>query len=146
MGPDGFPAELLKLGLQNDRTILLELHRFTTLIWREGKVPQQGKDAVITGLHIKGDKTKCGNYRGMSLVSHAGNMFLKRVARRLRLLCEAKGLLPEEQCRFRPGRSTTDMILVARRLQEIGWKTVSIFICFIDLQAAYDTSGRTLLW
>ncbi|CAN0201616.1 unnamed protein product, partial [Ascophyllum nodosum] len=34
-GPDGVPAELLKLGLQQDRTILLELHRLTTLIWRE---------------------------------------------------------------------------------------------------------------
>ena len=39
VGPDGFPAELLKLGLQQDRTILLELHRLTTLIWRKGKVP-----------------------------------------------------------------------------------------------------------
>ena len=39
VGPDGLPAELLKLGLQQDRTILLELHRFTTVIWREGKVP-----------------------------------------------------------------------------------------------------------
>ena len=60
VGPNGLPAELLKLGLQQDRTILLEFHRFTTLIWREGKVPQQWKDAVITVLHKKGDKTECG--------------------------------------------------------------------------------------
>ena len=40
VGPDGLSAELLKLGLQQDRTILLELHRLTTLIWRKGKVPQ----------------------------------------------------------------------------------------------------------
>ena len=33
VGPDGLPAELLKLGFQQDRTILLELHRLTTLIW-----------------------------------------------------------------------------------------------------------------
>ena len=32
VGPDGLPAELLKLGFQQDRTILLELHRLTTLI------------------------------------------------------------------------------------------------------------------
>ena len=35
VGPDGLPVELLKLGLQQDWTIVLELHRF---IWREGKV------------------------------------------------------------------------------------------------------------
>ena len=65
VGPDGLPAELMKLGLQQDRTILMELHRLTTLIWRKGKVPQRWEDAVITVLHKKGDKTECGNYRGI---------------------------------------------------------------------------------
>ena len=51
--PDGLPAELLKLGLQQDRTILLEFHRLTTLIWCEGKVPQQWKDAVIPVLYLQ---------------------------------------------------------------------------------------------
>ena len=54
--PDDLSAELLKLGLQHDRTILLEPHRLATLIWRERKVlQQQWKDAVITVLHKKGD-------------------------------------------------------------------------------------------
>ena len=48
VGPDGLSAELLKLGFQQGRTILRELHRLTILIWRQGKVPQQWKDAVIT--------------------------------------------------------------------------------------------------
>ena len=48
VGLDGLLPKLPKLGLQQDRTILLELRRLTTLIRREGKVPQQWKDAVIT--------------------------------------------------------------------------------------------------
>ena len=69
------------------------------------------------------------------------------VARRLSAYCEAKGLLPEEQCGFRLNRSTTGIIFVVRRLQEIGRKAgVSLFMCFIDLQKAYDTVDRTLLW
>ena len=96
VGPDGLPREPLK----QDRTILLELHRLTTLIWREGKVPKQWKDTVITVLHKKGDKTECGNYRGIPLVSHAGKVLLKVVARRLNAYCEAKELLPEEHCGF----------------------------------------------
>ena len=147
VGPDVLPTELLKLGLQQDRTILRELHRLTILIWRQGKVPQQWKDAVITVLHKKGDKTECGNYHGISLVSHAGKVLLQVVARRLSAYCEAKGLLPEEQCGFRPDRSTTDMMFVVRRLQEVGRKAgVSLHMCFVDLQKAYDTVDRTLLW
>ena len=34
VGPDGLPVEMLKLGLQQNWTILLEFHRLTTLIWR----------------------------------------------------------------------------------------------------------------
>ena len=147
VGPDGLPAKLLKLGLRQDRTILLEFHRFTTLIWREGKVPQQWKNAVITVLCSKGDKTECGKCRGISRVSHADKVLLEVVARRLSAYCEAKGLLPEELCGFRPNRSTTDIMFVVRRLQEIGRKAgVFIFMRFIDLQKAYDTVDRTLLW
>ena len=100
VGPDGLPAELLKLGLQQDRTILRGLHRLTILIWRQGKVPQQWKDAVITVLHKKGDKTEYKNYRGISLVSHASKVLLRAVATRLGAYCEAKELLPEEHCGF----------------------------------------------
>ena len=48
VGPDGLPMELLKLGLQQDRTLLLQLLRLVTLLWREGKLPKKWKDAVVT--------------------------------------------------------------------------------------------------
>ena len=117
VGPDALSAALLKLGLQQDRTILLELHRLITLIWREVNVPQQWKDAFVTVLHKKGDTTECGNYRGISLVPQPGKILLNVVAKRLNAYCETKGLLPEEQCGFRPDRSTTDdMMFVVCRL------------------------------
>ena len=90
---------------------------------------------------------ECGNYRGISLVSHADKALLKVVARRLSAYCEAKGLLPEEQCGFRPDHSTTDIMFVVCRLQEDGRKAgVSLFMCLIDLQKANNTVDRTLLW
>ena len=69
------------------------------------------------------------------------------VARRLSAYCEAKGLLLEEQCGFPRDRSTTDIMFVVRRLQEVGRKAgVTLFMCLIDLQKAYDTIDRILLW
>ena len=48
---------------------------------------------------------------------------------------------------FRPNRSTTDMMFVIRRLQELARKKrIPLYVCFIDLTKAYDSVDRTLLW
>ena len=57
MGTDGLPAELLKLGLNQDRSIFRELYRLITTTWREGKVPQRWKDSLIIAIHINKDET-----------------------------------------------------------------------------------------
>ena len=78
-----------------------------------------------------------GNYVHVSLVLHAG----------LSAYGEAKGQLSEEQCMFHPDRSTMDITLAGRRLQELGRKAcIPLSLCFIDLQKAYDSVGRTFLW
>ena len=80
-------------------------------------------------------------------MSHAVKVLFKVIAKRLSTYCKAKGLLPEEQCGFRSDRSTTGMMFVVRRLQEFRRKAeMSLIVCFIDLQKAYDTVDRTLLW
>ena len=110
-------------------------------------MPKQWKDATIMVLHKKKDRTECGNYRGISLVAHAGKILLKIIARRLSEYCERVGILPEEQSGFRPNRSTTDMMFVIRRLQELARKKrIPLYVCFIDLTKAYDSVDRTLLW
>ena len=81
------------------------------------------------------------------LVAHSGKVLLNMVASRLSNYCEAKGTLPEEQCGFRPARSTVDMLFVLRRLQELGrTRKIPLYMCFIDLQKPYDSVDRELLW
>ena len=82
-----------------------------------GEGPQQWKDAIIMVLHKNKDRTECCNYRGISLVAHAGKTLLKIIARHLSEYCERMGILPEEQSGFRSNRSITDMMFVIRRLQ-----------------------------
>ena len=115
-------------------------------IWRGADVPQQWKDAIIKVLHKKKDRTECANYRVISLVAHAGKI-LTIIARHLSDYCERLGILYEEQGGFRPNRSTTDMMFVIRRLQELARKTrIPLYVYFIDITIAYDSVDRTLLW
>ena len=148
MGPDELPAELLKLGLSDSsQEILLAFHDIIVAVWMTGGVPQEWKDAAIKVLHKKKDRTECSNYRGFSLVAHAGKVLLKVVANRLGDFCEEAGILSEEQGGFRPQRMTTDMMFVVRSLQELGrTSNTSLEIYFIDLAKAYDSVGRVLLW
>ena len=98
-------------------------------------------------LHKKKDRTECGNYRGISLVAHAGKILLKIIARRLSEYCERVGITPEEENGFRPNRSTTDVMFVVRRLQEVARKKrISLYVCFIDLTKSNGSVDRTLPW
>ena len=128
MGPDELPTELLNLGLSDDsHEILLAFHGIIMAVWMTGEVPQEGKNATIKALHEKKDRTQCGNYKGISLVAHVGKVLLTIVANRLGDFCEEAGILPGEQCGFRPQRSTIDMMFVVRRLQELG-RTSNTFL------------------
>ena len=110
-------------------------------------MPQQWKYAITMVLHKKKDRTECGNYRGISLVAHAGKILLKIIACRLSEYCERVGILPKEQTGFRPNRSTTDVLFVIHRLQELARKKrIPLYVCFIDLTKAYDSVDQTLLW
>ena len=148
VGPDGVSAELFKITLNGDSALRRRLLHIVVRIWRGGKVPQlQSKDAIIMVLHKKKDRTECGNYRGISLVAHAGKILLKIIVCRLSEWCERVGIQPEEQSGFRPNRSinTTDMMFVICRLQELARKKrIPLYICFIDLTKAYDSVDRTL--
>ena len=110
-------------------------------------MPQQWKYVIIRVLYKKKDRTECRNYRGISLIAHAGKILLKIIARRLGEYYERVGIPPEEQSGFRPNRSTTNMMFMIRRLQELARKKrIPLYVCFIDLTKAYDSVGRTLLW
>ena len=147
VGPDGVSIELFKITLNGVPALRRRLLDIVVRIWRGSEVPQQWKDAIIMVLHKKKDRTECGNYRSNSLVAHAGKILLKIIARRLRECCERVGILPEEQSGFRPNRSTTDIMFMIRRLQELARKKrIALNVCFIDLTKAYDSVDRTLLW
>ena len=112
---DNIPAEVIKYcGCALHR----RLHNFILDCWSANSLPQQWRNANIILLYKqKGDRAECGNSRGISLLSVAGNVLAKIML--TRILKHVVGLvLPESQCGFRSGRSTIDMIFIARQLQQ----------------------------
>ena len=88
--------ELFKSTFNGDPVLRRRLLDIVVCIWRGDKVPQLWKYAIIMVIHKKKDRTECGNYRGISLVAHAGKIVLKIIARRLSEYCVRVGILPEE--------------------------------------------------
>lgn len=53
----------------------------------------------------------------------------------------------EEQCGFRPGRSTTDLIFAARQLQEKSREHCRpLYALFVDFTKAFGLVDRDALW
>ena len=109
--------------------------------WESGEQPHNFKDALIVNIYKrKGDRQDCGNYRGISLLAIASQIFAKILLQRL--LVVAKDVLPEAQCGFRSSRSTNDIIFTLRQLQE----NKSLYIAFVDFSKAFDSISRPCLW
>ena len=122
------------------------LHQLITNAWEVGSVPQAWKDASIVTIYKKGDRTHCGNYRGISFLSIAGKIFARILLNRLSTHITPE-VVPETQCGLRGNRSTVDMIFCLRQLQE---KCIEqdrpLYMVFVDFSKAFDTIGRTGLW
>ncbi|KAK3765641.1 hypothetical protein RRG08_063678 [Elysia crispata] len=80
-GPDAIPAEVYKAG--GPVMIQKLTHRFQC-IWREGKVPQQSKDASIVHIYKrKGNCQSCNNHKGISHLCIAGKTLARVLLNRL---------------------------------------------------------------
>ena len=97
---------------------------------------------IITLYKNKGDKSDCNSYRGISLLSVVGKLFARVILPRIQIL--ANQILPETQCGFRSGRSTTDMVFSLRQIQEkCREQNIPLHICFVDLTKAFDMVSRS---
>ena len=117
VGLDGVSVKLSKITLDGDPALRRRLLDIVVCIWRGGgEVPHQWK-YIIMVFHKNKERIECGNYRGISMVAHAGNILLKIIAHCLSEYCECMKILSEEQRDFGPNRCTTDTILVICLLQ-----------------------------
>ena len=71
-GLDNLPMELWKFGGSELKTHLLEL--VNTVIGKNQK-PQEWETGLVINIHKKGTKSKCKNYRGITILPTAYKLF-----------------------------------------------------------------------
>jgi sorting nexin-29 len=112
-GEDNITAELIK----NASCELKErLHVLICKIWRDEKMPDDWKVGLIVSLFKKGNKMRCENYRGITLLNVAYKILSSIILEQLKEYSEK--ILGEYQYGFRPRRRTMDQTFVVRQILE----------------------------
>ena len=58
-----------------------------------------------------------------------------------------ESLIQEEQCGVRPGRGTVDQLYTLSRVLEGAWESAQpVYMCFVDLEKAFNRVTRGVLW
>jgi sorting nexin-29 len=100
-GEDDTIAELIK---NSSWELKKRLHALICKIWRDEKMPDDWKIGLIIPLFEKGDKMKCENYRGITLLNVTCKILSSIILEWLKGYSEE--ILGEYQCGFRPQRGT----------------------------------------
>jgi hypothetical protein len=106
-------------------------------------LPEQWKESIIIPICLKGDKTDCGNYLGISLLSTSYKILSN--IRLSRLTSYVDEIIGDHQCGFRRNRSTTDQIFYIRQILEKKWEyNGTVHQLFIDFKKTHDSVRKVL--
>ena len=113
----------------------------------QSQVPRSWNRGRVTLVHKKGSRDDVGNYRPITVLTAMNATYSKLLNARLEKVVERHQLLGEVQNGFRKGRSGSESAFV---LNTVLWKSLAqkkkIHVSFLDLQKAYDSVDRGILW
>ena len=141
-GNDGIPGELYKWLDDENKKLLLHA---ANVCLRQGTMDPHHLNAVVVSIYKKGDASKLENYRPISLLTACYKIVAALLKERL-----DKGLdkwLMATQYGFRKGKSTSQAIFAARRLQDISEKSKShSTLILLDWEKAFDKVAHDKCW
>lgn len=139
-GPDELPVEMIKKLKDTGTAWITSCFREAM---RRGIPDEWRKSKVVPLYKQKGDPLSCGNYRGIKLLCHSLKLYERVIESRLRELVKIK----DNQYGFQRGKSTTEPMFCLRMLQEKYREfNKELHMVFVDLEKAYDTIPRELIW
>ena len=141
-GQDNINSELYKYAIQEFKLRLLQ---FLNNTYRENRIPDEWRNAVITSVFKKGDRRENKNYRGISIPNTCYTIYSKFLNMKLQKYSEV--FLTETQNSYRKGRSCTDptfcLKLLIEKKREFYLET---HLLFIDYEKAFDNTQRQILF
>ena len=108
-GPFSVPTNILK----NNKNVFLQ--PLTTIInksFAEGVFPNLLKSAIVCPIYKKNDKSRCANYRPISLLSNLGKIFERAMYNRVETFLNRFDLIYNNQFGFRKNTPQTTRSLV----------------------------------
>ena len=140
-GPDDITSDFLK---DLDDANLTAIQQLIAEWWDSGNIPEDLFVARVASLYKKGDPDIQENYRPISLLSS----FYKLLAASLqtKLADAIDDRLIQIQFGFRKGKSTTDALFIARRVQEYAERAgLPGLMLLLDWEKAFDKIRHTWL-
>ena len=116
-------------------------------VMNQSQVPKAWNRGRVVLVHKKGDTSDLNNYRPLTVLTCMNATYSKVINARLTEVVERHKLLGEIQNGFRKDRSGGDSSFT---LNSIIWKSLAkkkkVHLSFMDLQKAYDSVHRGILW
>ena len=143
-GDDNMSNEMIISLLETHPKLILKLFN---LILQSGEVIPEWLMGLIVAIYKDGPKMDPGNYRGITLMSCLGKLFLSVLNSRLMNYVLGEDILTPSALGFVPGNRTSDALIIINNLvKKICHKqNKKLFSCFVDFRKAFDRVPRDLL-
>ena len=142
-GPNSIPNNLLK---EFSSLLTYPIKILVNKSLSEGTFPTLLKTAQVCPIYKKLDKTKCVNYRPISLLSNLSKIFERIMYNRLERYLERNNMIYNHQFGFRRSYSTEHALMSITEQIKSNFRTKS-YSCgvFVDLEKAFDTVNHSIL-
>ena len=140
--------DLINEALKEAPPVFIQLlTKLYNMVKARGTAPYSWKQGRIVLIHKRGPDSDLYNYRPLTVLPCMCGLYSKLLNARLTEVVEKHKILGEVQNGFRKNRSGIDSTFV---LNTILWKTMAkkkkVNLAFLDIEKAYDSVRRDILW
>ena len=123
------------------------LHLFNS-IGRVCLYPSTWKKDILHPIHKSDEKDDPNNFRGISIASCFGKLFIKMLKNRLQSFLDDKNVGSNNQGSGKKCSRTSDHLMVIKFLIDkiVKGEKKKLYACFVDVKKAYDCTNREILF